>query len=63
MTLPKRWTTLSYHKDQQALYQDQRRFIVVPSGRRSGKTECGEPAAAFGARDRWARGNGAEKSG
>lgn len=39
MTLPKRWTKLDYHKIQQELYETLNRFVVVPAGRRSGKTE------------------------
>lgn len=34
-----RWTTMRPHEGQQAYYQSQARFNVVPAGRRSGKTE------------------------
>lgn len=34
-----RWEPLLYHKKQHGLYVDNYRFPVVPSGRRSGKTE------------------------
>lgn len=34
-----RWTKLKYHKIQHALWNCRKRFVVVPSGRRSGKTE------------------------
>jgi len=37
--LTTRWTPLKEHKTQVALYQSQRRFNIVPAGRRSGKTE------------------------
>ena len=37
--LTPRWTKLNYHAVQQQLWGCQSRFIVVPSGRRSGKTE------------------------
>lgn len=39
MILTKRWTKLNYHEEQVKLWQCDKRFIVVPSGRRSGKTE------------------------
>ena len=38
MTQP-RWNKLDYHKIQQQLLADDKRFKVVPAGRRSGKTE------------------------
>lgn len=37
--LTPRWTTLSYHREQQRLWASKARFCVVPAGRRSGKTE------------------------
>jgi hypothetical protein len=37
--LTKRWTVLRPHPLQQAFLRSQARFIVVPAGRRSGKTE------------------------
>jgi len=37
--LPKRWDKLRAHKKQLALWNSPKRFIVLPCGRRSGKTE------------------------
>jgi hypothetical protein len=37
--LPDSWTPLRYHPEQQRLWDSDIRFRVVPSGRRSGKTE------------------------
>ena len=37
--LSARWTPLRYHKVQARLWKENRRFCVVPAGRRSGKTE------------------------
>ena len=37
--LTPRWTKLFYHPIQHALWKSNKRFIVVPAGRRSGKTE------------------------
>lgn len=37
--LTPRWTKLRYHKIQNALWHCKDRFVVVPAGRRSGKTE------------------------
>lgn len=37
--LPTRWNKLRYHPVQHALWKCDKRFIVVPAGRRSGKTE------------------------
>lgn len=37
--LPKRWTPLKYHAEQNRLVNSKARFKLVPSGRRSGKTE------------------------
>ncbi len=34
-----RWTTLKFHEEQSRLWNSDKRFKVVPSGRRSGKTE------------------------
>lgn len=39
MKLPKRWKKLLYHPEQARLWSENKRFKVVPSGRRSGKTE------------------------
>jgi len=39
LRLTKRWTPLRYHPDQLRLWQSQCRFLIVPAGRRSGKTE------------------------
>lgn len=37
--LPDRWSKLRKHEIQQALWNSNKRFAVVPAGRRSGKTE------------------------
>lgn len=37
--LNSRWTELKYHPEQQRLWNSTKRFCVIPSGRRSGKTE------------------------
>lgn len=39
MKLPDSWTPLKYHPEQRRLWDSGARFRVVPSGRRSGKTE------------------------
>jgi hypothetical protein len=39
MKLPKRWHRLRFHKEQARLWTENKRFAVVPAGRRSGKTE------------------------
>lgn len=39
MILPPRWTALRPHRIQQAYWNSPHRFNVIPSGRRSGKTE------------------------
>lgn len=39
MYLTQRWTDLRYHKVQLELWNSNKRFCVVPAGRRSGKTE------------------------
>lgn len=39
ITLPKRWTPLKFHAEQQRLWNSKARFRVVVAGRRSGKTE------------------------
>ena len=39
LILPERWTKLHRHRIQQALWNTNKRFAVVPAGRRSGKTE------------------------
>ena len=39
MYLTKRWTPLRYHAEQRRLWTSDKRFCVVPAGRRSGKTE------------------------
>jgi len=37
--LPAKWNRLNYHKEQAAWWASNKRFDVVPAGRRSGKTE------------------------
>lgn len=37
--MPPRWTQLRYHEKQQQYFHSPHRFNIVPSGRRSGKTE------------------------
>jgi len=37
--LPTRWARLKYHPEQHRLFHSDIRFAVIPSGRRSGKTE------------------------
>ena len=37
--LPERWLPLRYHPEQTRLWKENKRFAVVPAGRRSGKTE------------------------
>ncbi len=39
MALSPRWTPLRWHDTQQAYWNSQHRFNVIPAGRRSGKTE------------------------
>lgn len=39
MALPVRWTALKHHDEQQRYWNSPYRFNVIPSGRRSGKTE------------------------
>lgn len=39
IALPPRWTPLRYHRQQSRLWNCRKRFICVPAGRRSGKTE------------------------
>ncbi len=43
--MPDRWYALKYHKMQQAYMRSKARFNVVPSGRRSGKTEIAKRRA------------------
>jgi hypothetical protein len=40
--LTARWTPLRYHPEQHRLWTSTARFVVVPAGRRSGKTELGK---------------------
>lgn len=54
--LNKRWYALEYHEKQAALFRTHARFVVVPAGRRSGKTEIAkryliDQAIAFDAFD------------
>lgn len=42
MILTPRWTKLKHHDVQQALWHTPYRFVTVPAGRRSGKTELGK---------------------
>ena len=39
LILGERWTPLKFHQKQQDLWNSEARFIVLPAGRRSGKTE------------------------
>lgn len=47
--LPWRWTYLKPHKIQRQLLASKSRFIVVPAGRRSGKTELAKRKLVFAA--------------
>jgi hypothetical protein len=38
-TFTRRWTTLRAHDEQLRLWADRHRFVIIPAGRRSGKTE------------------------
>ncbi len=40
--LTERWTPLRHHDEQQRFWHSKARFVVVPAGRRSGKTELGK---------------------
>lgn len=39
LKLPERWHALRHHPEQKRLWTENKRFAVVPAGRRSGKTE------------------------
>jgi len=54
--LPRRWSTLRPHPVQQAYFNSTHRFITLPAGRRSGKTELAKRRLvlrALGATTKW----------